>query len=960
MGIRPGSQSPGSIVHKQIGSAYDNVKKVADNIEDVVSVSGSIETIDEILNAASGHVLNDIAAIYSIPEQDLYIYPTDGTSQIGKYYLFKRGGIAEVWQALSLVAPADPMNGNFKQLKISADGGGDVEMIYGQVPSNYISGPLHLIIDGVESSETFNYVDSYSPTAGDNVVAMGDVVVGLIASVEPLMENICMFYGYPNAVNSYWDTSASARFYSKFHGVVFGDKMGEPDHVANADTVEIIRLTKILNPTIKIFGYVPIGLDPAWQDSSLPIEEIRTRIDNWKNSGATHIFLDEFGYDYYVDRKRQNDCILHSRSLGMPVVANSWSADYCFSNKNIVLPWINNFEGNPTELPCLLGPDDYVLFENVLYKFHHTPGEGSYADPEQWVNDNQRIIDMYEYTQTPRDEYDGKSYYETYKTKGFALDSIIQPDQKMYSESYLVALAAGMHAHSASVAFWGAANSTYPTYNVPEIKAASRVAVGKPEIEVFGGQYVGRMTTQVGPDEIEVTWVQQESEIKFDEASLANGLEPKKNIRTVVFPAGLQVNGSGYFTMTLGSSSDDARNMSIALTGTETREELIAAVFSYNWSPAFLDLYEVTREGDNIVFTSREPYTEELTEWWVWHTAGAITPEMSEIEETQVGTDGKSLEYREVRINGVAVDYGFGPYWRKPRQVQDGYIYFDTDNNRNITYRNRVWYDMNGNRADEFIDTIGVPVGAIIMIVEGVEIPNGWKLCDGQDGRPLIDTSPNPTIIKIDTKTVEKPKLPLGEATATYSFGVLIIDIGDFRGIDDNIPKRAWNNSQNGNLELFSSMPAYHYVDNGVNRTSVSFDLPSPDYKLPEPFNLSFTMQNGDEVQGTVVSAADPEVSVTNARYYYWINSPDSNMTFSFDLSGAAIDGNIPATVDDGNVNLTAVETSVGLDGKILLKFRLGDSQSLRRLNNPFIVSVTTFDGEVIEINSNSAEEIAQ
>lgn len=920
---------------------------------------------NEALKVTDGNALNDIAAIYSIPEQDLALYPDTGVVELGKFYLYKRGGVAEVWEAESTIATPDPMNGKFKRLMISAEGSGtEVILTQGTVPPNYVSGPLRLIINGELSSVIFKHIDSYKPAGGDEVIAIDDTILGVIASDQPLMENFCKFYGYPISINSTWNIEEASQFFAQFNGLVFGDKIGNPEHVANADTVAILARVKELNPQIQIFGYVPIGLDPAWNDSNLTLDEIKVRIKNWHDSGATGIFLDEYGYDYFVTRKRQNDCILYCRSLGMNVVANSWSADYCFSNKNIVLSWADNFEGNPNELPCILNDKDYLQFENCIYKYHHEPGTEGYRNPEQWVNNNQRIIDMYEYMYAPSDEYNGRSYFDVYGTKGYALDAIINYDKKMYQESYLVALACGMHAHAASVAFWGAVTPTYPVYEKPNLRASSRVALGKAQPELFADTYVGRLKTQVGPDEIEVTWVQAEPEIKFSEASLGNRLEPKKNIRAVIFPDNVSVVSSGFFTLTLGDSKDDRRTMSLALTGNETREELIDAVANYAYDPSFLEQYDVTKEAGRVVFTSAEPLTEELQEWWVWHTPGAIVPTMDTFTLIQQGSDGKSIEYREVRINGKAVDFGFGPYWRKPRKVNDGYVYFDSTNSRNITYRDNDWYDLNGNKAEDFVETGGVPFGTIIMIAEGKEIPPGWYPCDGQDGRPLIITNPNPTIIK------QKPKppsttIPLGE-TYGYDYETvntvykLLVYIGDFRTIDDGKPKRVWAESGEQIISLESSIVAVHAQFGDEWGTILEFRPPTEGWTLPEEFNLSFTLANGDKVQGTVVPAGGPDVSITDAKYYYWINSPDSNMTFSFNISGAVVNENIPATVDDGTGSLTAVETNVGLDGRMVLKFRLGDSQSLRRLRNPFVVSVTTYDGEVIEINSNSAEEIQQ
>ena len=625
----------------------------------------------------------------------------------------------------------------------------EIVVIKGRIPKNYVSGPLRLEVEGGITEQEFVPVDSYVPRAGDEVFAIGETIVGVLASKEPLMESFCKYYGYPISINSYGDREKAAQFFARFHGVVWGDNMGEPTHEANADTVAIAARIKELNPTIKIFGYVPIGMDPAWPDSNLPLEALYTKIDNWKATGATHIFLDEYGYDYFVTRDRQNALVQYCHNLGMNVCANSWSANYCFSNKNIILPWANNFEGNPNLLPSLLTDQDYIQFENVLYKYHHEPGQAAELRPEQWVNDNQRIVDMYNYMYEPQEEFGGQSYYDVYGTRGYALDAIIDYDQKMYDESYLVALALGMHAHAASIAFWGAVANTYHTYDTPTIRAASRVALGKAVPSTFADTYMGRVTTQVGPDQIEITWVQDQEEIAFTEASIVQGLEPKKHILAVEISPGVTAVGQGWFTVTLGDASDDARGVSFAIEGTETQQQLLDKIANYSYHPEFLAIYEVIREQDRVIFQTLEPYTEELETWWVWHTSGALSETISSFTLIQKGTDGMSVEYREVRVNGVAVDHGFGPYWRKPRLVKSGYVYFDTTHNRNIIFRAGKWYDMQGNLADGFIDAGGIPSRTIVMYSDQtLALPTGWVWCDGTNGAPNIPANPYPYIMK--------------------------------------------------------------------------------------------------------------------------------------------------------------------------------------------------------------------
>lgn len=78
---------------------------------------------DAALNAEGGHALNDIAAMYAIPQNKLSLYPTSGTVVVGNYYLYTRDGLTEVWKALGTGLVDDPQNGNFELLPPTNRGG---------------------------------------------------------------------------------------------------------------------------------------------------------------------------------------------------------------------------------------------------------------------------------------------------------------------------------------------------------------------------------------------------------------------------------------------------------------------------------------------------------------------------------------------------------------------------------------------------------------------------------------------------------------------------------------------------------------------------------------------------------------------------------------------------------------------------------------------------------------------
>jgi len=98
------------------------------------------------------------------------------------------------------------------------------------------------------------------------------------------------------------------------------------------DDKSIIQLLKAKN--MDIYGYIPIGTTMDNPNSeleedltipkSLELSTIDTWIDEWIVDGATHIFLDEFGFDYNVTRQRQIDVVNLVHSKGMNYMANAW------------------------------------------------------------------------------------------------------------------------------------------------------------------------------------------------------------------------------------------------------------------------------------------------------------------------------------------------------------------------------------------------------------------------------------------------------------------------------------------------------------------------------------------------------------------------------------------------------------------------------------------------------------
>ena len=233
------------------------------------------------------------------------------------------------------------------------------------------------------------------------------------------LEKVCIYYGYPVGIGNTWDVNAAAEIYKKYDLCVLGDTYELPEQEVYADTVAVLKKVKELSPKTKLAGYVPIGVQQVGEDSGLSMEELKRRVQLWKDIGADGIFLDEFGYDYGVSRARQNEIVRYVHEMGMFCIANSWQQDYVFSSKALTVESLPDFAPNPDGLAPELGEEDYSLLENMFYSCEREKDESVTLKASScW-----RVADGYSYYSATQEEY-GTSYYKKFRTKLLQLDAI--------------------------------------------------------------------------------------------------------------------------------------------------------------------------------------------------------------------------------------------------------------------------------------------------------------------------------------------------------------------------------------------------------------------------------------------------------------------------------------------------------------------------------------------------------
>lgn len=328
------------------------------------------------------------------------------------------------------------------------------------------------VLEGLECS--IGELTQENPDVIEQILLKLDTIseYGGFSKSYKFAEKVMLYYGYPNAINGSWDVNNSANIYKDYDVCIFGNKYCLPTHEAYAETVQIFNILKQISPDTKIVGYVPIGVQNVGGDSNLSMSELKSRVNAWVEIGVDGIFLDEFGYDYGVTRARQNEIVSYCHKLGLFVFANSWSTDYCFSDEDVIMDWMDNFRPNPNKLRAVLNENDYYVYEHLFYN--------SYTDDDGVLHiecaEPYRIDDILSYFNTPK--IDGKSYRDVFGTKVFSLDSIptaapIAQKNEMMSLSIIGAAILNIDAIAFGDEFWGSA-SNYHQWDFPQLELKTK------------------------------------------------------------------------------------------------------------------------------------------------------------------------------------------------------------------------------------------------------------------------------------------------------------------------------------------------------------------------------------------------------------------------------------------------------------------------------------------------------
>jgi hypothetical protein len=112
-------------------------------------------------------------------------------------------------------------------------------------------------------------------------------------------------------------------------------------------------------PYTALYGYVDMGMT----SQNFPLATAQDYVDEWQTIGVAGILGDHAGYEYGVDRVRQNSLIDYTHGQSLTVFINAWQASDLFSD---------------TPITTHLQAGDWYLAES------HPLTDGTFADLDFW------------------------------------------------------------------------------------------------------------------------------------------------------------------------------------------------------------------------------------------------------------------------------------------------------------------------------------------------------------------------------------------------------------------------------------------------------------------------------------------------------------------------------------------------------------------------------------------------
>lgn len=276
-----------------------------------------------------------------------------------------------------MAAPTNPVAFNSQKITGLANGTAAQDAAtFGQIPTTLPpTGTAGGDLSGTYPNPTVSKVNSVAvsgtPTTGQILTATGPGTAtwqNSVASQQYTPHKLMIFYGVPQGVNSIFDDTQAAQIFSKYDYVVFGAGLEDPGNTYHASTINIINLMRQLNPIVKVFGYIDIGVSTG----NYTIPQMETMVDQWVTTGIDGIFFDVAGYDFLVPRSRLNTMVDYVHTKNMGAFVNSFNPDDVMSSA--VDPTFN-----PSGTPTKMDYRDFYLLESWVCNTDAYTGNNGFA-----------------------------------------------------------------------------------------------------------------------------------------------------------------------------------------------------------------------------------------------------------------------------------------------------------------------------------------------------------------------------------------------------------------------------------------------------------------------------------------------------------------------------------------------------------------------------------------------------
>jgi len=200
--------------------------------------------------------------------------------------------------------------------------------------------------------------------------------------------NVLFYYGYPNSFNSavnVWVNEKVAQNMAGYDIVVLGAGVEDPAHPDYANTQVILPRLRVINPNMKIMGYVA---------AAQTIANFKLKVDRWNTLHANGIFIDEAGYDFGKTRLEFNEMVayVHGKSSANVCCVNSWNPDHVLGLANDVS--YPNTTWNSVLMPSKMLPTDCLLLESFPINTTAYSGTGGYEAKADWLARGRKAVGL--------------------------------------------------------------------------------------------------------------------------------------------------------------------------------------------------------------------------------------------------------------------------------------------------------------------------------------------------------------------------------------------------------------------------------------------------------------------------------------------------------------------------------------------------------------------------------------